>query len=379
MSGERFKIAIFCWENLYSDRVGGLSNASTYLAQSLAKKHEVHFFTRGDQDFEMSGVQYHVWRPHGSNVVEYCANLSHGLVERFYQYDEKPFDIIHFHDWHVVEALHLLQHRNTVFSYHSTEYGRNGGMHGNWWEYHEICGKEWYAGQIARKCIAVSWLLRNEVIDLYKVDPDKIRVIPNGVVKEMFDVSIDPGSIKQQYGIDYLDPLVVYIGRMVYQKGPDILVDAIPRILDRFPKAKFILAGGGGMRDWLVNRTQGMPVQFPGFITDSEYVRLLHASDIVVIPSRNEPFGIVLLEAWSANRPVVVSRVGGLAENVEHGITGIVVDPNPEGIAWGVNYYLDNQHDRIRLSRGGYNQVDRRFFWDSIADQMLYVYQEILR
>lgn len=377
MAGKRLKIAIFCWESLYSERVGGLSNAATYLAQSLAKKHEVHFFTRGDQDFEMSGVQYHVWRPHGSNVVEYCSNLSHGLVQRFYQYDREQFDYLHFHDWHVVEALHELRHRSTVFTYHSTEFGRNGGVHGDWWEYHEISGKEWYAGQIAGKCIAVSWLLRQEVIDLYKVDPEKIKVVPNGVVKEQFDVSIDPGLIKEKYGIHYLDPLIVYVGRMTYQKGPDMLVDAIPKILDRFWNARFIMAGGGGMRDWLMQRTQGMPVQFPGFISDSEYVRLLHASDIVVIPSRNEPFGIVLLEAWSANRPVVVTRVGGLAENVEHGITGLVVDPTPDGIAWGVNYYLANQNDRVRMSRGGYNQVDRRFFWDAIADQILYIYKEV--
>jgi len=370
------KIAIFCWESLYSERVGGLSNAATYLAQSLAKKHEVHFFTRGDQDFTMGGVCYHVWDPHGSNIIEYCNDLSYGLVQRFYQYDEEPFDILHFHDWHMVQALHELRHRRTVFTYHSTEFGRNGGVHGDWWEYHEICGKEWYAGQIAGKCIAVSWQLRQEVIDLYRVHPDHIRVVPNGVVKEMFDVSIDPGAIKKQYGIHYLDPLVVYVGRMAYQKGPDILVDAMPAILNRFPKTRFIMAGGGGMRDWLIEKTRGMPVMFPGFITDSEYVRLLHASDIVVIPSRNEPFGIVLLEAWSANRPVVVSRVGGLAENVEHGITGIVVDPNPDGIAWGVNYYLENQDSRIRMARGGYNQVDRRFYWDSIADQIRYIYQE---
>jgi hypothetical protein len=62
MTGHRFKIAIFCWENLYSDRVGGLSNAATYLAQALAKDHEVHFFTRGDEDFEMNNVYYHVYR-----------------------------------------------------------------------------------------------------------------------------------------------------------------------------------------------------------------------------------------------------------------------------------------------------------------------------
>ena len=117
---ERLKIAIFCWENLYGDRVGGLSNAATYLAQSLAKNHEVHFFTRGDDDFEMNGVYYHVYRPHGNNVVEYCSDLSRGLVNRFYQCDDPGFDVLHFHDWHVTEALHLLQHRPTVFSFHST-------------------------------------------------------------------------------------------------------------------------------------------------------------------------------------------------------------------------------------------------------------------
>lgn len=375
--GKRYKIAIFCWENLYGDRVGGLSNAATYLAQSLAKEHEVHFFTRGDEDFDMNGVHYHAFRPDGNNVVEYCANLSRGLVNRFYQYDLPPFDILHFHDWHMVEALHLLQHRPTVFTYHSTEYGRNGNIHGDWWEYHEICSKEWYAGLIARRCVTVSWALKNEIIDLYKTDPGKIHVIPNGVVKEQFDVSIDQAAIKVQYGLGSHILLVTYVGRMTYQKGPDILVDAIPLIREKHGNTHFILAGSGGMRDWLIGRTRGMPVQFPGFISDSEYVRLLHASDIVVIPSRNEPFGIVLLEAWSANRPVVVSRVGGLNENVEHGVTGLIVDTTPEGIAWGVNYYLGNPHDRVRMARGGYNQVDRRFFWDSIRDQMLYVYREV--
>ena len=278
----------------------------------------------------------------------------------------------------MTEALAILKQRPTVFTYHSTEFGRNGNAHGDWWEYHEICSKEWYAGLTARRCTAVSWTLRNEVIYLYKTDPGKIHVIHNGVVKEQFDVSIDPGSIKAQYGLHYLTPLIIYVGRMTYQKGPDILVDAIPLIMEKHRNVNFILAGEGGMRDWLIERTRGLPVSFPGFISDSEYLRLLHASDIVVIPSRNEPFGIVLLEAWSANRPVVVSRAGGLAENVQHGVTGLVVDTTPEGIAWGVNYYLDNYQDRIRMSRGGYNQIDLGFQWDLIRDQMLYVYREAM-
>ena len=316
---ERMKIAIFCWESLYTNRVGGLSNAATYLAQSLAKSHEVHFFTSGDQDFVMNGVWFHVFQPHGSNIIEYCANLSWGLLQRFYQYDNPPFDILHFQDWHMTDALAQLSHRNTILTYHSTEFGRNGNVHGDWWEYHEISSKEWFCGLTARRCVAVSHTLRQEVMDLYKIDGSKISVVPNGVVKEQFDVSIDQGKLKQHFGVHYLAPLIVFVGRLVYQKGPDILVDAIPGILEKRWDARFIMAGEGGMHEHLMNRTQGLPVEFTGFITDSEYVRLLHAADIVVIPSRNEPFGIVLLEAWSANRPVVVSRVGGLAENVEHG------------------------------------------------------------
>ncbi|NLL11759.1 MAG: glycosyltransferase family 1 protein, partial [Methanomicrobiales archaeon] len=80
---ERKKIAFFCWESMYSDRVGGLANATTYLAQELAKNNEVHFFTRGDRDFSFNGVHYHTVRPDGGNIVEYCRNMSLAMVNRF--------------------------------------------------------------------------------------------------------------------------------------------------------------------------------------------------------------------------------------------------------------------------------------------------------
>lgn len=149
---ETKKIAFFSWESLHTERIGGLSNATTYLAQELARTNEVHFFTRGERDFSFLGVHYHTVRPHGSNIVEYCHSMSHELVARFREFDYPSFDILHFHDWHVTEALHELKDRNTIFTYHSTEYGRNGDQHGDWWEFHEISGKEWYAGLIAKKC-----------------------------------------------------------------------------------------------------------------------------------------------------------------------------------------------------------------------------------
>ena len=102
---ETLKIAIFSWESLYSDRVGGLASAATYMAQTLAKRHEVHFFTRGDKDFNLFNVQYHVWRPYGRNIIEYCNDLSHGLVARFRDFDNPPFDIIHFNCRPAPEAI----------------------------------------------------------------------------------------------------------------------------------------------------------------------------------------------------------------------------------------------------------------------------------
>jgi len=369
---ERKKIAFFCWESMYSDRVGGLANATTYLAQELAKNNEVHFFTRGDRDFSFNGVHYHTVRPDGGNIVEYCRNMSLAMVNRFREFDLTPFDILHFHDWHVTEALHLLQDRNTIFTYHSTEYGRNGNEHGCWAEYHEICGKEWYAGLIARQVTTVSNVLREEVMHLYQVPDWKIRVFPNGVIPEQFDVDLDQGSIKAEMGIHPYAPTILYIGRMAVQKGPDLLLDALPRVKEEYWGMQVIMAGDGGMRPWLtqVAHDRGLPVRFPGYISDAEYVRLLNAADLVVIPSRNEPFGIVLPEAWSAGRPVVACDVGGLHENIESYRDGIKVPVSADCIADGICQALEDTDRLSKFGRTGRSKVYRQFRWEGIAKSL---------
>jgi glycosyltransferase involved in cell wall biosynthesis len=369
---ERKKIAFFCWESMYSERVGGLANAATYVAQELAKRNDVHFFTRGDCDFTFNGVHYHGVRPEGGNIIEYCRNMSHGMVSRFKEFDRKPFDILHFHDWHVTEALHLLKERNTVFTYHSTEYGRNGNQHGDWWEYHEICGKEWYAGLVAKQVTTVSNVLREEVMNLYQVPDWKIRVFPNGVIPEQFDVDLDQGAIKADLGIHPYAPTILFIGRMAYQKGPDLLLDALPRVKDQFWGMQVIMAGDGGMRPWLsqVAYDRGLPVRFPGYIGDAEYVRLLKAADLVVIPSRNEPFGIVLLEAWSAGKPVVACDVGGLHENIESYRDGIKVEVSADQIAEGICQALEDTDRLSKFGRSGRSKVYRQFRWEGIAENL---------
>ena len=375
---ESLKIAFFSWESLYSERVGGLASAATHLAETLAKEHEVHYFTRGSCDREIKGVQYHCCQPQGANIVDTCRNMSLTMVDQFRREDSPPFDILHFHDWHVVEALNLLKDRPHVFSFHSTEYGRNGGNFGDWWEFGEISGKEWYAGLIANRIIAVSQTLKNEIQALYQIPSWKIQVVPNGVIPEEFRAYVDAGAVKERYNLHPLAPFIFFCGRMVFQKGPDLLTDAIPIVTQKHWDAQFLFAGEGHMRHWLTERTRDRPAQFLGWIPDSEYVRLLNASSIVVIPSRNEPFGLVLLEAWSAEKAVVATDVGGLGENITNFQDGVKVYPTPESVAWGINYILDDREKITTLGREGRKKIDRLFKWDLVAKSVLAIYEDVM-
>ena len=125
-----------------------------------------------------------------------------------------------------------------------------------------------------------------------------------------------------RYGIHPLAPLVLFVGRLTYQKGPDLLMQAIPSILTKRWDVQFIFAGTGDMRGYLEGMAHGLPVQFPGYVPDIDHVSLLNACDLVAIPSRNEPFGLVLTEAWSAERCVVATDVGGLSENIDNYVNG---------------------------------------------------------
>jgi glycosyltransferase involved in cell wall biosynthesis len=378
---ESFKVAFFCWESMYAERVGGLANAATNLAETLVRQnHEVHYFTRGSiPDQTINGVQYHYCRPYGQNIVEYCNDMSKAMVSQFRTHDSPGrFDFLHFHDWHPVQALHYLQDRNTILTYHSTEYGRNSNQFGDWWEFREISGKEWYGGLIAKRVTAVSATLRNEVMTLYHVPEEKCEVIPNGIVPRSYRASIDPGEVKASYGIHPYAPLILFIGRLVYQKGPDLLVEAIRKVCQHRGDAKVIVAGTGDMRQFLQERAKDLPVNFVGYIPDSEYIRLLNATDVVVIPSRNEPFGLVLLEAWSAEKCVVASNVGGLSENIDAFVNGIKVGVDPDSIAWGISTMLDEPWNAGALGIRGRNKVDRLFLWGPIVQRLTGAYSRVV-
>ena len=380
---------MFSWETAYSIRTGGLALAVTGMAKALAAKgHEVHLFTRmgdmqGDYD-QIDGVNYHrcVFNP-GWNLLEYAWNSCQAMIGRFYKVEETvgKFDIIHGHDWHVVDAMNELKNKGyrIVQSYHSTEFGRAGNKMGDWWEFKKVSEKEWYGGYIANRVTTVSGVLKDELKWLYQMPDWKIDVVPNGIYPEKYFKKVDPGRVKEKYGIHPLNPTILFIGRMDLQKGPDLLVEAIPHVLWHRPDAKFIMIGDGGLRlhlEWRV-RDLGVShaVRFFGSAPFETLVDALNASDIVCIPSRNEPFGIVLLEAWAAGKAVVATDVGGLRENIENFVDGVKVFTYPESIAWGINYMIDDPNRVQLLGANGKKKAEEKFSWQAAAEKLLSTYQ----
>jgi glycosyltransferase involved in cell wall biosynthesis len=191
-------------------------------------------------------------------------------------------------------------------------------------------------------------------------------------------VDVDVGAVRKDYDIGPMDPTILFCGRLEWQKGPDLMMEAIPSVLRHFPNAKFVFAGDGGMRQDLERRAwqigAGHACRFLGYRNGGEIVGLFKLSDGVCVPSRNEPFGIVILEAWSAGKPVVATDSGGPAEFVRHEFDGLRISPNPDSIAWGMGT-LFADFDRARwMGENGRREVLERFTWNVIAGQTLDVY-----
>jgi len=382
------RVALLSWEALHSIPVGGVAVHVTELAAALERKeHEVHVYTRmsqGQKHYELiDGVHYHrcPFKLH-SNFIEEINDMCQSFKYHLCQTEDfiGPFDVIHAHDWLAANAMIWMKQergRKGIFTIHSTEYGR--------------CGNHFYNGRSAAirnieragtywadRVIAVPHALKNEVMWMYEVPEWKVSVAYNGVTPHNFDGWLDPGNVKRRYGIGCMDPVVLFCGRMVFQKGPDLLVEAIPYILRFYPYAKFVFVGEGELKDKVQWRAHQLGVayatRFLGFKSGGELVDIYKACDVVCIPSRNEPFGIVVLEAWSAGKPVVVTRNGGPEEFVWHEVNGLKIQPQPEAIAWGLGTLFTSFEWARWMGQNGRMAVEQVFTWDAVAQHVVSVY-----
>ena len=382
------RIALLSWETLYSIPVGGVGVHVTELAAALERKgHEVHVFTRmgyGQSHYDrIEGVHYHRC-PFAldADFIQEINNLCRSFVDHVYQTEDYvgPFDVVHAHDWLASNAMIWIKQgrgRKGVLTIHSTEYGRCGNLFCSGRSAAvregERAGTYW-----ADSVIAVSRALKEEVMWMYEVPDWKVRVVYNGVDAHHFDGWIDPCRVRVGYHIGPMDPMVLFVGRLVQQKGPDLLVEAIPSILRFYPETKFVFAGDGEMRPAVEHRARELNVweatRFVGYRKGWDLVDLYRACDVVCVPSRNEPFGIVVLEAWSAGKPVVVTNHGGPNEYVWHEVNGLKVYPNTDSVAWGLGtLFMDFEAARW-MGHNGRIAVETAFNWDTVGDQVLSVY-----
>jgi glycosyltransferase involved in cell wall biosynthesis len=366
----------------------------TELAAGLQRRgHEVHVFVRLGENQNtydiIDGVHYHrcPLDLHPDFVTE-MNNMGNSFVYFMRQtesYQGGHFDIVHGHDWLCAKGIVQAKNdcgRPVILTLHSTEFGRCGNNHFNG-QSERVRAVEAEGAFCANRVVTVSGALADEVKAQYRVPDWKLRCVHNGVNCARFDGFIDPAVCRRTYGIGPLDPMVLFVGRMSVQKGPDLLLEAVPGILATRSDAKVVFVGDGYMKAQLVHRAHQLgvahAVRFLGNMGPvSDLVNLYRSTDVVCVPSRNEPFGIVVLEAWAAGKPVVATRNGGPGEFITHTQDGLLVYDNPGSICWGIREIFHNfQHARWMGERGRVKAAFS-FSWDIVAAQTEGIYRELV-
>ena len=373
--------------------VGGIARHCLGLAKALAKEnHDVHVVTLdfpGTPSFEdVDGVKVHRVRIElgHPNFITWTFIFNHFIEKEVAALSrDVEFDIIHIHDWLTAPAgisSKRYLDEPLVSTVHSTENGRTQGLHNR--DSYLIDGLEWWMTYEAKKVIICSGSMKEELEHHFQVPSDKTAVIPNAIDVSKYKRHVDQGAVKRDFGIGPYERLVLFVGRLVPQKGVEYLVRAVPRIVQQNGEVKIFITGDGWSRNYLEDlaRSSGYAdrIRFLGFISDSDLVELTMSADALVIPSVYEPFGIVALEGMAAGVPVVATDVGGLAEIVERDRTGVsVYARNPESIAWGVSKVLSDSKYSERLIQNAKKKVEEVYSWEAVAKRTVEVYEEACR
>jgi glycosyltransferase involved in cell wall biosynthesis len=382
------RVFMLTWE--YPPRIiGGLARHAEGLSKALASLgHEVHVVT-----LDFPGAPYEEAHPplYVHRVrVELPAPTFHTWVMLFNHFFEKrvgqlakeygPPDIIHVHDWLTVPAgvasKHLMR-VPLVMTFHSTESSRSSSSSSP--ESALVGGLEWWGSYEAAKVIGVSEWMKSEVVSQFKVSPSKVVEIPNAVDIAKFERSVDVEATRMKWKVQPGERLITAVGRLTSQKGFDDLIRALAVVQKSIPDSRLLVMGDGYMRGELeaLAKDQGVAARttFAGFVSDDDLVDAMKSSDMVAVPSRFEPFGIIALEAMAAGAPLVVSRVGGLAEIVEDDVDGLEVDPNsPSSIAKATIRLLSDRALASQLVARAKERV-KVYSWAHSAAKTLEVYE----
>lgn len=393
VAGERVKprVLMLAWE-FPPVTVGGLSRHVYDLSRFLVRNGwEVHVITTesGDcpHDEVVEGVhvhRVHVMKPDGGEFIHWAFQLNLMMMDTCQELTGSglKFDLIHAHDWLVCYAAKTIKQLYgvpLVATIHATEYGRNRGLHTDLQRY--IHSLEWRLTYEAQRVIVCSTYMQREVGAIFQLPVDKLDVVVNGVDPEWLGCESGNVADKEPYALQS-ERIVLFVGRLVREKGVHTLLEAAPSVLAEYPDVKFVIAGSGPYRQELEGLAErlgiGGKVLFAGFVADEERNRLFRLADVAVFPSLYEPFGIVALEAMAAGTPVVVSDVGGLADVVIHRHNGLKMYPGDAGsLAVQVKDLLHDPQFADALAETAFNEIGR-YDWDRIARQTIAVYGKVL-
>ena len=293
------------------------------------------------------------------------------------------FDILHLHDWLAASAARSLMDAYDwplVVSIHDTALGKNQGRLDG--DEHYVAQMEGWICEHAEAVLASSESIRQELIQAYRVPPDKITVVGCGVNPQSFETRSDPQLFKSVL-CRADQPLVAFVGRLARMKGPHVLLEAVPRVLSLRPQTQFVFAGGGQMREGLENRTRELGVEgsvrFVGHLRGQVLATFYRAADLVVVPSLYEPFGMVALEAAVCGTPVLVSDTGGLSEIVVDRVTGIKAPPNdPDALARGILHLLHDPDAGRELAEQARARARGQYRWEEVATRTMSVYERLV-
>lgn len=382
------KILVLTWE--YPPRiVGGIARHVEELYPELVKfGHDIHLLT-----VEFGSAPHHEVREGikihrlpvapSNNFFHWIVNLNASFGEYGGKLIQKegPFDLIHAHDWLVGDAAIALKHTfkiPLIATIHATEFGRHNGIHNPTQSY--IDGKEKLLTYEAWRVIVCTEYMKQEVHHALATPRDKIDVIYNGIrpEKKRQPQGFNRLAFRRRFANDS-EKIIYYVGRMSYEKGVFVLLNAAPKVLwEMGGHAKFVIVGGGNT-DRLKAQAWNLGIweqcYFTGFMSETDLNQLQTIADCAVFPSLYEPFGIVALESFAARVPVVVSDTCGFPEVVHHTRTGITTrTQDADSLAWGILEVLKNPGYAQWLIDNAYEDLGQRFDWAQLAQQTHKVY-----
>lgn len=311
--------------------------------------------------------------PYPGSLMEAEVSAYAKKVLAFAKKHADQFDVVHAHDWMSLPAAMAIKKelgKPYVAHIHSTEYDRSLTQ-----DLSTYIGQSELEGmRLADQVIAVSYYTKRILVEKYDVDPEKIEVVHNGIVPLLQDLNEIPREFAKKR------PVIVFMGRLTVQKGPDYFIELAGNILSQRPDALFVVAGSGDMYQQLLFSNAGKSlsanVLFSGFIRGNTQKKLLNRADIFVMPSVSEPFGLVALEAAKQKTPVIISKTAGVGE---------VLKSSPQVDFWDIDAMSEEVLRLLEDKSYRKKIVDKQLreisglSWRKAAQEIEKIYQKILK